>query len=138
MRFRYLRDPVFLSSVLLYLVNRFLLKPNSSHWFIHSYVNDFLCVPMLVPVTITLGRFMRFRRHDGPPNTMEIVFPVLIWSVLFEIVFPELDFWNQWVFGDPFDILCYCSSAVVAAHCWKRLYVPVNPRKLLPADKPST
>src|SRR5687768_1767088 len=87
-RFRYLRDPVFLAAVTLYLCNRWLLKPltageeagSAGARFVHGYFADLLCVPFLLPPVLRLHRLLGLRRHDGAPTFQELLLHVAIWS----------------------------------------------------------
>ena len=124
MRFRYLRDPLFLICAALFAVNRFVIEPATDIRFFHSHFNDLICVPFLVPVMLAAARAMGLRRHDGKPLTHEVVVPLLVWSILFEIVFPRHPFWARWVTPDPHDVLCYVIGAAVALTWWNRDRVP--------------
>ncbi|QDT89602.1 hypothetical protein [Gimesia algae] len=118
MPFRYLRDPLFLTALGLYVGNRFLIKPLVTGGFFHNHFNDLLCIPLFVPVVLYFARLCRARPHDGPPTWYEILLPLLVWSIQFELIFPQLPFWSQWVTGDPLDILWYCVGAGISSLWW--------------------
>jgi hypothetical protein len=119
-QFRYLRDPLFLFAVAAFLVNRFVLEQIFSSGFVHNRVNDLLCVAFLVPIMLTLMKCCGLRKFDGPPRTMEIVIPVLVWGLFFEVLLPLHPFWGQWATADPADILCYWTGGLAAAMIWRR------------------
>ena len=56
MRFRYLRDPLFLACVVVYFVNRFVLKAVWEAGFVHTHLNDLICVPFWVPIMLWVER----------------------------------------------------------------------------------
>lgn len=117
--FRYLRDPLFLFAVAAFLANRLLLEKIWSSGFVHNHVNDLLCVAFLVPVMLTLMKCCGLRRCDGPPRPAEIVIPILVWGLFFEVLLPLHPFWGQWATADPADILCYWIGGLVAAMVWR-------------------
>lgn len=120
MRYGYLRDPVFVSAFFLYWLNRFAIKPFTNAGFFHDYFNDFLCVPFFVPIVVSIARLCRLRNHDRPPEVHEIILPLLVWSIMFELMLPANRFWSRWATGDPIDVLWYSVGAFVASLCWAR------------------
>ncbi|HBE71276.1 MAG TPA: hypothetical protein DDW52_24275 [Planctomycetaceae bacterium] len=120
MRYGYLRDPVFVSAFSLYWINRFLVKPFTDSSFVHNHLNDFLCIPFFVPVVVFVARSCKLRPHDRPPEAHEILLPLLVWSVMFELILPAHSYWSRWAVGDPIDIVWYCIGAFVASLCWTR------------------
>jgi hypothetical protein len=106
--------------VALYLINRFALRPLFSEHteFFQAYVNDLLLAAFWIPPALWAARRLGVRGHDGPPTFGEIAITLLVWSVLFEIVAPRLDFSRSSVgVGDPRDVLCYVAGAAAAAWC---------------------
>ena len=119
-RYGYLLDPVFVTAFSLYWINRFVIKPFTDSGFAHDHFNDFLCVPFLVPIVVFVARSCKLRTHDRPPEVHEILLPLLVWSVMFELILPASPFWSRWAVGDPIDILWYCIGALVASLFWTR------------------
>jgi len=113
------RDALFLGSVGLYALNRWVLKPWTSIELFHSYLNDLICIPFWVPVLVSLLRWCRLRPETGPPAGAEILVPLVIWSIVFEIVLPQLGPFRGLAIADPFDILCYATGALVGAAFWR-------------------
>lgn len=124
MRFAYLRDPLFLVCFTLYWVNRFVIKPFSDISFFHDHFNDLICIPFLLPIVLWAARRFRLRGHDLPPLVHEVMIALVVWSVLFEIWFPQLPFWNRWVTGDPMDVFFYAIGACGAMCFWQVWYSP--------------
>jgi len=125
-RFRYWRDPVFVVVVLLYWVNRWVLKPMTGdpNDFFHCYWNDVLCIPLWLPLVLALHRLLGLRRHDRPPTIGEILLHLGIWSWFFEVLAPS----EPWLFprtiGDPLDIVAYAIGAGIAALLWRSRFYP--------------
>lgn len=126
MPFTYLRDPLFLVCVFLYWFNRICIKQRPHPDFFHEYFNDLICIPLLVPILLFAARVCHLRYHDDPPQAHEVFIPLVVWSILFEIVFPHDSYWSQWVTGDPYDILYYCVGACGAFLYWRRRYGMLN------------
>jgi hypothetical protein len=120
--FLYLRDPLFLAMIAVYLLNRVLFEPFLRIDFLNFYVNDLICIPILIPPMLFAARRFHLRSHDLPPLTHEIVIPVIVWSILFEILLPQTEFWRRWVTGDPYDVLCYVLGAGFASQWWSYYY----------------
>lgn len=115
--FRYLRDPLFLICCAAYALNRWMLKPHLHSAFLHSHFNDFLLIPCALPPVLLLQRCFKLRCHDAPPRPGEILFQLLIWSVLFEWIGPHL---LPHVTGDLGDVLAYASGGLLAGLWWRR------------------
>lgn len=92
MRFRYLKDPLFVFCLVVYFANRWLCKPYTQNQFSISYLNDLICIPFWVPIMLFIMRRIGLRTHDRCPSASEILVPLLLWSVVFEIALP---FWER-------------------------------------------
>jgi hypothetical protein len=118
--FRYTGDGLFMVAVVLYLLNRFLLKPAcAAHTgFFQSYFNDLLCVPFWLPLVLLLTRRIGFRDHDRPPDLWEIGFYLTIWSIVFELLCPlRAELFHDTV-ADPWDVVCYAAGALLGGLHW--------------------
>jgi hypothetical protein len=122
MRFRYLKDPLFLFCLVIYFANRLLFKPLWSAEFFHSHLNDLICVPFWVPIMLAGLRGLGLRTHDGRPNTSEIVIPLIIWATTFEIILPSWAPFKDLAFADHKDVLFYTLGASIAALFWLKYY----------------
>ena len=128
MRFRYLRDPVFLGALAIYLITKFALKPHTHSAFVHGYVVDIICLPFWIPIMLFMMRRTGLRRHDGPPQPHEILIPLLLWSWAFEVYLPQTQALRGVTIADHMDVLSYAGGALIAALAWRRLY-PEDPSR---------
>lgn len=119
MRYRYLKDPLFVACVIVYAVNRFVVKPLFPNTFSRGYLNDFICIPFCVPIVVFLMRKFGWRPHDLPPSGLEIVIPLVVWSFVFEVVLQRLGAFPSLATADHMDILFYCVGALIAAMYWR-------------------
>ncbi len=115
-QFRYWRDPLFLLGVSLYALNRWLILPHVDSPFLHGYFNDCLLIPCALPLLLWIQRELGLRTHDEFPQLGEIVFHLVIWSMLFEIIGPRY----FPVTGDLRDILAYTAGGAIAWLWWQR------------------
>lgn len=113
--FRYWRDPLCLISCALYALNRWGVKPHVHSPFLRGQFDDLLLIPCALPLVLWLQRKLGLRKHDAPPTAGEIIFHLVVWSVLFEVIGPHL----LRVTGDPLDVLAYVAGGVVAALWWQ-------------------
>jgi len=121
-RFRYLKDPLFLFCVAVYFVNREIVKPYFPNTFSRCFLNDLICLPFWVPIMLLLMRALRLRSSDGPPTASELLVPLILWSVIFEVVLPRAPVFSKLETADHVDILCYAAGGLVAAGFWKLWY----------------
>ncbi len=143
MRFRYLRDPLFLVCLVLYFANRFVLKHLVAGGFLHDHLNDLLCIPFWVPIMVFLMRKARLRGDDAPPHAEEILIPLVLWSAVFELYLPRVEFFQGLAVSDHADILWYAVGALIASVVWGITYrdrkqpgnVPVGSARPAPAPR---
>ena len=100
---------------MLYAVNRWLILPHVGAGFLRGQFNDFLLIPAALPPVLLLQRRLRLRDHDDPPLWAEIIFHLVVWSVLFEVIGPHL----LRVTGDPWDVCAYWAGGALAGCWWK-------------------
>ena len=118
MRFRYLADPLFRGCVVLYFVNRFLIRRLVSGGFFHDHLNDLICIPFWVPIMVFALRKLGLRNDDGPPRSDEILVPLLVWSAVFELYLPHVRYFERLAVSDYVDILYYAIGALAASVFW--------------------
>lgn len=125
-RFRYLRDPLCVTSWCAYACNRWLVKPRlpAGEGFLRGHFNDLLLVPSALPLLLWLHRKLSLRRTDAPPSFGETAVHLLVWSLYFELVGPA--FYAR-ATADWRDVLAYWAGGVIAWAFWNR------PRKVLPS-----
>jgi hypothetical protein len=121
-RFRYLADPLFLVCFATYFVNRWLIKPHITGGFCHDYLNDLICIPFWLPPMLWLMRRTGCRAGDGPPQAHEILIPLLLWSLCFEVILPWTDLFHGLDRADPKDVLWYAVGAMGSAIFWRLWY----------------
>lgn len=132
MPFRFLRDPIFLAAVTLFLLNIFVLKPHlPRNHFTHGYLTDLLCLPVWVPFMLWVMRLCRLR-SDGSPRPAEVWLPWLFWSLMFEAVLPHTSIFGRFAPGDPLDVLAYGVGGILAFIGWKAWYGAPHTLKLTP------
>ena len=112
--YRFWRDPLFIACGALYIVNRWLAKPHVHSPFLRGHFNDLLLIPCALPPVLWLQSHLGLRKHDAPPTPGEIVFHLIVWSVLFEVIGPHI----MRVTGDPLDVMAYAAGGVVAGVWW--------------------
>lgn len=124
MPFAYLRDPLFLVCVAAYLINRWVFKAIWADGFVHAHFNDLICIGFCAPPMLYVSRKLGLRRHDGPPDAIEIVVPLVIWSFVFELWLPYEPMFARWSVADANDIAWYAGGALVASVFWNWWYRP--------------
>ena len=127
MRYRYLRDPLFTFCFVLYFTNRWVLKPLLPNSFSQAYLNDLICIPFWVPIMLFIMRKLGLRRDDAAPRGYEIVIPLILWSVVFELWLPRVGPFRELAFSDHADILFYAIGGLPASLFWKRCYRGKSP-----------
>ena len=118
MKYRYLRDPLFLLCIAVYFLNRWILKPCLPNVFSQCYLNDLICIPFWVPIMVFVMRKLGLRDNDFPPTASEIVIPLILWSAIFEIWLPHFGPFRGLAIADHVDIFFYTSGALLAAAFW--------------------
>jgi hypothetical protein len=121
-RFLYLRDPLFLACLLLYFVNRWILKAIWSGGFVHDHLNDLICIPFWVPIMLWGMRRLGLRESNGPPLASEILLPLFVWSWIFEFALPRSGLAGDRASSDYRDIVYYSLGAALSAIFWSWWY----------------
>jgi hypothetical protein len=117
--FRYAADPICLGSIIIYGLNRWLLKPQGiGGAFTQGYLNDLLCLPLFLPIILGVQRLLRIRRHDGVPRMWEMLQHWIIFSVLFEIVLPRYPQYFRTT-ADEIDVVAYLIGGLIAWAWWQ-------------------
>ena len=58
----------------------------------------------------------------GPPEAIEVIIPLIVWSWVFEIVLPRTDLFGRYCIADHRDVLAYAAGALGAAVFWRWWY----------------
>lgn len=114
-RFRYALDPVCVSACLLYVLNRGWWRQASGMPFFRNQFDDLLLIPCALPPVLWLQRKFGLRDHDGPPDSGEVGFHLVVWAVIAEGVGPLL---LPWAVADYRDLGAYLAGAVGAVLWW--------------------
>ena len=119
-KFNYLKDPLFLVTVALYILSRYIVRPLTTGKidFFNSYFNDLICIPFCLPIVLFLTRKVRLRNHDEPPDIYELCFYLLLWSLFFEYIAPMYGRYLNHPVADPWDVVCYIVGGVIAGIYW--------------------
>ncbi len=120
--YRPLRDPLFPVALAAYLVGRFVLRTRFDTPLIHSWWNDFLCIPLCVPVVTALRERLGLRVRGDPPGLGEVMIPLLLVGLTFEVWLPRAEWFPATTYADPHDILSYVLGALFAAIWWRAAY----------------
>jgi hypothetical protein len=116
--FRYLADPACIVCLILYPINRYLLKPHHiGGWFTHGYLNDVMCLPLFVPMILYAQHIIGLRKGAAYPRVWEIFQNFVVFTIVFQGITPRLPriFTSA---GDPWDILAYAAGGIVAGFYW--------------------
>ena len=89
MPFRYLRDPIFLTCLAAYFLNRELEEFGLSPELAQCYLNDLICIPFWIPIMVWVLKKLGLRSHDRRPDVIEIGIPLIMFSVVFEVILPS-------------------------------------------------
>jgi len=115
--FGYWRDPLFLMSVGIYVINREWIKPNLHHYspLFHGHLNDCLFVPAALPLYLLFYRWIGLRPDDDAPRFWEMTLHVLVWSIFFKWFGPSILHQGT---ADWLDVGCYAGGGLVAWWIW--------------------
>jgi len=115
--FKYLLDPIFILSSALYAVNK-ISHVRPYYWcngFFKNYLNDVLLVPVMIPVILFFLSACNVRKTNSPPMIIEIVIPLIIWSIAFELIGP---FYFGKGTSDLFDVYSYVIGGFLSWKYW--------------------
>jgi len=120
LKFKYIKDPLFQTAVILYVLNRFIFKPLTlaKTDFFHCYFNDLICIPFCLPIVLYLTKAVKLRKHDQPPDCYELCFYLVLWSFCFEYVAPLYGRYLNYPVADPVDVACYVIGGLIAGIYW--------------------
>jgi len=129
MRFRYLKDPLFLFCVALYFLNRLVLKPHFSNAFLQCYLNDVICIPFWIPIMLFIMKALDLRKSDDLPTAFEILIPLILWSWVFEAYLPFTSMFKHLATSDYRDVLAYTIGGGLSGLIWRFLYQQTSAAK---------
>jgi len=117
MHFRYLRDPLFLLAVALYVANRWWWQSEFGGFFLNGYFNDLLLIPAALPPILWLHSRLGWRSHHAPPSIVEIACHLGLWTLIAELFGPYL---RATSVADWADVAAYAAGALLAFLIWHR------------------
>jgi hypothetical protein len=120
-----LLNPFFLLAIGLYLVNRFLLDLLDLSQYKVPYLNDMLCLPVVLTVALWLQQKLFSRSCRRRLNKAQVIFSVIYFAIFFEGILPA--FSDRYT-RDYWDIAAYAVGGVL-------YYFLFNPRPK-PLPKP--
>ncbi|MBA2781206.1 hypothetical protein [Billgrantia kenyensis] len=115
--FRYLLDKLFLFSLTIYILNKWLV-PNSLKGgiaFFNNYLNDLIFPAVAIPLILFITKLSKLRYPDTPPKLSEIIPPIIVWSIGFEYVGPV--YLNRGT-ADIFDVVAYFAGGLGSWMWW--------------------
>ncbi|MAD34684.1 MAG: hypothetical protein CMJ88_13145 [Planctomycetes bacterium] len=121
-RFTYWQEPLCLLAVLLYSCNHFWLKAcvADKSSFVHCYLSDALCLPVLLPITLWLQRRLGLRAHDHAPSYYESAAHWALWTCCFELLGPAIPALAPGAVADPWDAVAYGAGGLLVTWSWRR------------------
>ncbi len=110
--YRPLMDPLFIVCTVAYAANRMFLKPHLGQNipFLRDHFNDLLFFPVAFPLLISIQQLAGVRDSRDLPSARECIAYCVLWSILFEIVFPS---WLRLGTADVVDAFFYAAGMVL-------------------------
>jgi len=115
--FRFWRDPLCISAIAAYGLNRWFFKPMLGLPFLHDHFDDLLLIPAALPLVLWLQRCLGLRLHNHPPSGREVMLHLVVWSVICEFIGPR--FLGRGT-ADIMDVLVYAVGGLGAWFYWNR------------------
>jgi hypothetical protein len=105
-----LKNPYFYFPFILFSVNQISEKAFNFYIpFVHAYLDDLLCMPVLLSISLILLRLI-LKMPDLSLTVKQTVFSFVYLSVVFEIILP---LYSAKYTADPFDVIAYGIGAVI-------------------------
>jgi prepilin signal peptidase PulO-like enzyme (type II secretory pathway) len=105
-----LLNPFFLVAIALYLVNRFLLPLLNLTDYQIPYLNDLLCLPVVLTITLWLQQKLFPRTARSRLNRAQVIFAVVYFAIFFEGILPAF---SERYTRDYWDILAYAAGGLL-------------------------
>lgn len=104
--------PVFICSLALFCLNQLLEWQRIYIAPLHQYLDDLLCMPLVLTVALAAER-LYFDNYSFVLPLRYSWWAVLLFSIFFELLLPQLS--NVYT-ADAWDVLCYSCGAMLF-HC---------------------
>jgi len=112
----HLWDPIFLGAVFVYTINTILIRHfGLSITVSRYYLNDFFLVPCTLPPILFILSIMKVRRRNQPATAIEVFLCLIVWSVMFELVGPQI---SEKATPDILDVLAYWLGGISSWFLW--------------------
>lgn len=106
---RALRHPVFIIAVILFITHQVVQKAGIAIPFLHSYLDDLLCMPVVLTLSLVFMRALK-RKPGYRLKVPLVIFTVAYVAVFFEVLLPRM---NARYHGDAWDLLAYLAGAAL-------------------------
>ncbi|WP_026463172.1 hypothetical protein [Adhaeribacter aquaticus] len=117
-----LLNPFFIVAISLYVVNKFLLPLLNLNQYQVPYLNDMLCLPVVLTLALWLQQNLFPRSCRRRLNGAQVIFTVIYFAVIFEGLLPAL---SDKYTRDYLDVLAYAVGGMV-------YYFLLNPKPARP------
>ncbi|MEZ4886113.1 MAG: hypothetical protein R3E32_15365 [Chitinophagales bacterium] len=104
-----LRCPLFILACFLFIFNQFLESQQIFLPYIHAYLDDLLCFPIVLTIILFLLREI-YQNPNYRFTPLQIVFALAYFSLAFEVVLP---YFSANYRGDILDVVAYVVGAVI-------------------------
>lgn len=112
MYFSILKHPLFIICALLFGINQILERYFHYHLpYIHAYLDDLLCMPVLLSILLFLQRSITLRNPNYTFHIAHIIVAIITCSLYFEVYLPY--YYPTKYIADPLDIIAYCIGGFV-------------------------
>lgn len=101
--------PVFIACLTLFCLNQLLEWQHVYIAPLHSYLDDVLCMPVVLTVALAAER-VYFGNYSFVLPLYYSLWAVLLFSIFFELLLPRL---SDLYTADVWDVLCYSCGAVL-------------------------
>ena len=119
-----LRHPLFICATALTLANAALERLASPIPFIHAYLDDVLCFPVVLTLALALLRMLK--GNDHRLSSFQIGAAVIYFSIVFEWMLPRV---SASYTGDALDVIAYAAGAMMFA-----VFINAKPVKMAASD----
>jgi hypothetical protein len=99
------KNPFFILPCILFWINQYFEKVLGTFIpYVHSYLDDFLAMPVVLGLTLQIYQWIHPLRKDFVFSKVQVVVAVIYFAVIFEAFLP---FWSDTYTMDVLDVFCY-------------------------------
>jgi len=96
--------------IFIFLISQHLQYIRNTNPFFYSYLDDILCIPIVLYIASYIMRRIEKNRGDFQFSNFHIITAVVVFSIVFEIILPSI---SMRYTDDIMDVLCYGLGGVV-------------------------